>query len=257
MKKFISFSGGVESSAMCVLFGNKADAIFADTGWEHKQIYDRISLVEERVREIHNNNFKVHRIRGARKYRGKEYIGLKDFIRATKYYPSQKRRYCTGDFKIKPIDDFLKGQGDVELMIGLNYDERERTGNHGLLQNVKYSYPLIDNRINRDGCLIVLKHAGLEPSFPPYMRRGGCVGCFYKSKKEFYAMAQLAPDEFREVEELEKEIQDERGQYYSIRTNIPSMAALRKEAESSLFKPGEMYNDYDLPETPCGVFCNR
>jgi len=27
MKKFISFSGGVESSTMCILFGDKADAI--------------------------------------------------------------------------------------------------------------------------------------------------------------------------------------------------------------------------------------
>lgn len=35
MKRFISFSGGVESRTMAVLFGNKADAIFADTGAEH------------------------------------------------------------------------------------------------------------------------------------------------------------------------------------------------------------------------------
>jgi 3'-phosphoadenosine 5'-phosphosulfate sulfotransferase (PAPS reductase)/FAD synthetase len=62
MKEFISFSGGVESTTMCVLFGNKADAIFADTGFEHKLIYDRIDLVEKWCQEFHRKDFKIHRI---------------------------------------------------------------------------------------------------------------------------------------------------------------------------------------------------
>jgi len=257
MKKYISFSGGVESSTMCVLFGAKADAIFADAGWEHEQIYNRIDLVEKRVREIHNNNFTIHRIKANVTHKGKNIDNLKDYIKETKFYPSQMARYCTRMFKIEPIDDFLNDAGDIELMIGLNYNEQERTGNHGLLPNVKYSYPLIDNKITRQACIKILDKAGLKPSFPPYMQRGGCVGCFYKSKKEFYAMALLSPDEFKEVEDIEKEIQDERGKFYSIRKNIPSMMELRKFAESSIFRPEELYGEYDLPETPCGVFCNR
>jgi hypothetical protein len=257
MKKYISFSGGVESSAMCVLFGDKADAIFADAGWEHKQIYDRIDLVEKRVREIHGNDFKVHRIKADASHEGVKIDSLKDYIRASKFYPSQMARYCTRMFKIEPIDQFIQDEGEVELMIGLNYDERDRTGNHGLLENVTYSYPLIDNNITRKACIKILEHAGLVPSFPPYMQRGGCVGCFYKSKKEFYAMAQLSPDEFKEVEDIEREIQDVRGKFYSIRKNIPSMKALRELAETSMFDAEEMYGEYDLPETPCGVFCNR
>ena len=63
MKQFISFSGGVESTTMCVLFGDKADAIFADTGFEHSQLYERIKLVEEWVRQFHNNDFTVHLVR--------------------------------------------------------------------------------------------------------------------------------------------------------------------------------------------------
>lgn len=257
MKKYISFSGGVESSAMCVLFGNKADAIFADAGWEHKQIYDRIDFVEKRVREIHKNDFKVHKIKASVKHKDVKVDNLKDYIKETKFYPSQMARYCTKLFKIQPIDKFLKDQGEVELMIGLNADEADRTGNHGLLPNVKYSYPLIDNNINREGCKEILEYSSLIPTFPPYMKRGGCVGCFYKSKKEFYAMALLSPEEFKEVEDIENEIQDVRGKFYSIRKNIPSMEQLRLLAETSIFKPEELYNDYDLPETPCGVFCNR
>jgi len=256
MKKYISFSGGVESSAMCVLFGKHSDAIFADTGWEHKEIYDRIILVEERVREIHKNNFTVHRIKGTMKYKGKEYDKLQDYISASKFYPSTIARFCTRAFKVEPIDNFLKDKGDVEILIGLNYDEKDRTGNHGLMENVTYSYPLIDNKVTREACLAILDKAGLRPKFPPYMARGGCVGCFYKSKKEFYAMAQLSKDEFKEVEDLEKGIQDKRGSYYSVRINIPSMAELRKLAETSMFDAKDMY-DMEMPQTSCGVFCNR
>ncbi len=39
MKKLLSFSGGVESRTMAILFGNKADAIFSDTGSEHEVLY--------------------------------------------------------------------------------------------------------------------------------------------------------------------------------------------------------------------------
>jgi len=56
---FISFSGGVESTTMCVLFGNKADAIFADTGYEFDELYKRIELVENEVRKLHGNNFTI------------------------------------------------------------------------------------------------------------------------------------------------------------------------------------------------------
>jgi len=257
MKKFISFSGGVESSAMCVLYGGQADAVFSDAGWEHKEIYDRIDLIEDRVRKIHKNNFKVHKITPKVRYKGVEYNRLQDLIKAMKFYPSPRARYCTGEFKIKPIDDFLSEVGDVELMIGLNYDERDRVGNHGLKPNVKYTYPLIENEITRKKCIEFLKPYNLEPKFPPYMQRGGCVGCFYKSKKEFYAMAHLSPDEFKEVEDIEIEIQDKRGKFYSVRDNIKSMKELRLLVETSMFRPEEMYGEYELPETPCGVFCNR
>jgi len=115
MKQFIAFSGGVESTTMCVLFGGKADAIFSDTGFEHQQIYDRIQLVEDWVKNFHGLDFKVHRIKN------QQHGSLPDYIKESKFYPSFKTRYCTRMFKIEPIDDFLEQFKDegMELMIGL------------------------------------------------------------------------------------------------------------------------------------------
>jgi hypothetical protein len=258
MKKFIAFSGGVESSTMCVLFGGKADAIFADTGFEHKEIYNRIGLIEDWCKSFHRPDFTIHRIKS-------KFGTLPERIRQQSFYPSFNARYCTREFKIEPIDNFLEQYKDegVELMIGLNYDEIEkRTGNHGNKAFVNYKYPLAENKLTREACISILKKVNLYPDFPAYMKRGGCIGCFYKSKKEYEAMALLNPSEFKIVEDLETELQtivnegkEKRHRYYSILFNI-TMKEIREYAEATLFKPEDVYavvND----ATKCGVFCNR
>jgi len=120
-------------------------------------------------KKVHREDFKIHLIKATVNHKGKEYNTLPDLILAQKYYPSFKTRYCTRQFKIKPIDDFLeqyKGEG-VELMIGLNADEIDlRTGNHGNKKFIHYFYPLADNKLTRAACILILNHAGLNPHFP-------------------------------------------------------------------------------------------
>lgn len=249
MTQFISFSGGVESSTMCVLFGDKADAIFSDTGFEHQEIYDRIDLVQTWCRNNVRPDFTVHKVSKG---------SLPEYIVKSKFYPNFQSRYCTRMFKIEPIDDFLEQfkENGVELMIGLNADEiDQRTGNHGNKPFVKYSYPLADKGFNRTMCITLLEYVGLKPNFPPYMKRGGCIGCYYKSKKEYTAMALLNPDEFKIVEDLEKAIQDKRQEYFSILQGI-TMTEIRQLAENILFDPNEIYPTIN-DATKCGVFCNR
>jgi hypothetical protein len=252
MKQFISFSGGVESSTMCILFGNKADAIFSDTGYEHEALYERIDLVEKWVKEFHRSDFKIHRIKNT------DYDSMKSYMIQAKFYPSFKSRYCTRMFKIEPIDDFLEQFKDegVELTIGLNADEiDQRTGNHGNKPFVKYSYPLADNGLSRSSCKIILQKANLYPTFPAYMQRGGCVGCYYKSKKEYEAMALLNPKEFGIVEQIEIDIQDQRKDFFSIIPGI-KMSQIRENVSNMIFKPEDIYPVINNA-TRCGVFCNR
>jgi hypothetical protein len=161
-------------------------------------------------------------------------------------------------FKIEPIDDFLeqfKGEG-VVLMIGLNAEEiDQRTGNHGNKKFVEYKYPLAENGITRNGCIEILKKVNLLPQFPAYMQRGGCIGCYYKSKKEYEAMALLNPKEFKIVEDLENEIQDKRKEFFSIRQDM-TMIEIRQSVANMLFKPDEIYPVINNA-SKCGVFCNR
>lgn len=255
MKKYISFSGGVESTTMCTIYGGVANAIFCDTGFEHEELYKQIAKVEKEIKKLHPG-FEVIRVKPTVKVSGVITDNLYDYIKIAKYYPSPIARYCTRMFKVKPIDDFLWDAGECELMIGLNVDEADRTGNHGAGENIKYSYPLLHNGITRESCKKILKKANLYPNYPVYMSRGGCVGCFFKSKKEFKAMALLNEKEYDTVMELEEVIQDERGKYFRIRKNMPPLRELKAEAKASLFKPEDMYLKEEV-FTPCGVFCHR
>lgn len=256
MKQFISFSGGVESSAMCLMYGGTANAIFADTGFEHKMLYKRLPLVEKAVRKFHHNDFEITVVKN------QKWESLQEYIKQHKFYPSFKQRFCTRLFKIEPIDNFLKQfkEEGVEIMIGLNCEEADqRKGNHGLLPHVKYSYPLVKNNITRGMCIEILKSAGIYPDFPAYMQRGGCKGCYYKAKAEYEAMLHLSPDEFDDVMKLEEDIQDRKKSFYAIRDSIPQ--GMRKfkagiKAQRKMFDPRDGYavvND----ATRCGVFCNR
>ncbi len=155
MKKFISFSGGVESTTMCILYGADAKAIWCDAGAEHDEMYQRIDDCEKAIKLIHPN-FEIIRLKASVKVKGTIVDNLIDAILGWKFMPSQGRRWCTGKFKIEPIDLFLKEQGDCELMIGLNADEEKREGNWGLMANVKYSYPLQEDDITRDECKDIL-----------------------------------------------------------------------------------------------------
>jgi 3'-phosphoadenosine 5'-phosphosulfate sulfotransferase (PAPS reductase)/FAD synthetase len=259
MKRFISFSGGVESTTMCILYGKGATAIWCDTGAEHKEMYERIDKVETYLKEFHSGDFNIVKISGEKIYKKQIYNSLEKLIIACKVMPSSQMRFCTNYFKAAPIDKYLKEQGESELMIGFNYDEQGRTGSLEKMKNVKYTYPLIEDGYDRNDCEEILKKNGMHPNFPVYMMRGGCKMCFFKSEKEYKAMYHLNKSEFLEVLTFEEQIQDKRLNFYSIMGNGKSLRQLSKECEQEKL----MFNDIELlykslkKETSCGAFCHR
>ena len=255
---YISFSGGVESTAMCLLYGKGAIAIFADTGAEHKKMYERLSYIGEMLKVYHDGDFELRIVKGNEKAKDIYVDNLTDYIKKMNYFPSPRMRFCTGKFKIKPIDSYLKDKGEVELLIGLNCDEADnRVGNYLNCDNVKYRYPLVEDGFDRDYCYELLKKYGLEPNFPAYMERGGCKYCPYKAKKEYRAMVHLAIEEIEEVAELEESIQANRNKYFRIRSNMPPMSEFIKQEKNNLFGNQSDYYKISDEHKSCGVFCHR
>lgn len=260
MKRFISFSGGVESTTMCILYGKDAKAIWSDTGAEHGLMYERIETVENEIKKIHPT-FEIIKVKGSYPYKGERLNSLEETIKQIKWMPSGQQRYCTYFFKIKPIDKFLKEQGECELMIGFNADEENRTGNLEHANNCTYTYPLIRDGLTRDDCEDVLRLHGLHPNFPVYMLRGGCRMCFFKSVKEYKALYHLNKPEFLEMVELEEGMQDKRKKFRSILQDGKSLRQLGIECENEkqFLKDADWNELYKSlkKETSCGAFCHR
>lgn len=257
MKRFIAFSGGVESTAMCLLYGKGSTAVFTDTGSEHTEMYRRIDKVENALIEIHEGDFNLVRLRASVTAKGEKVDSLTAYVDRMRFFPSGADRFCTSRFKIEPLDNFLKSEGESELLIGLNADETDREGNHGLLANVHYRYPLQEAGLTRQDCVDLLDRYGLKPDFPAYMRRGGCIFCPFKSKKEYAAMVHLSPAEIDMVRVLEEKAQDVRGKYYRIRHNMPAMKDFIQIEKNNLFGDLSPYYDASEEQYSCGVFCHR
>ena len=257
MKRFIAFSGGVESTAMCLLYGKGATAVFTDTGSEHAEMYRRIDYAENVLTEIHGGDFRLIRLRASVKAKGETVGTLTEYVDRMRFFPSGGDRYCTRIFKIAPLDAFLKSHGEAELLIGLNADETDREGNYGLLANVQYKYPLQDDGYTRQDCIEILEKHSLKPDFPAYMRRGGCIFCPFKSRKEYAAMVHLAFAEIDLVRVLEEKAQDVRGKYYRIRQNMPALRDFIEIEKNNLFGDLAPYYDAGEEQYSCGVFCHR
>lgn len=166
-------------------------------------------------------------------------------------------RWCTGSFKVEPIDLYLSSFVSASLAIGLNFDEQGREGNLEKLEFVDYWYPLIELGYTRSDCEDILIENGLHPSFPVFMQRGGCRMCPFKTEKEYRAMYFLSREEFFEVMLFEEAIQDRRKKFYSIMGNGKSLRRLAEECENSLYDSSEYYLKKNKNETSCGLFCHR
>ena len=261
MKRFISFSGGVESTTMCILYGKGATAIWCDAGWEHRAMYERMDDVEQRLKELHGGDFELMRVKPKAKAKGVEVERLQDYILHGQFMPTKRQRYCTRLFKIEPIESLLESAGECELMIGFNADEEDRTGNLEKLPNVAYRYPLIESGYTREMCEDILNIHGLHPDFPNYMQRGGCVGCIFKSVAEFKAMYFFSRDEFDENRRLEESIQDRRDEFFTLSMSQRSFASIAEECEREISLWGrdavlDMYRKIKATQS-CGAFCHR
>ena len=247
-QQYVAFSGGKGSTALALLFPN-ATPVFADTGWEHGPVYEHIAKFEQvtgrQVVRIINE-----------KYPG----GIPQYIRHSKFFPSHGARYCTDKFKTQPMNKYLSDRLPAELLIGLRADEPEemRPGNLSEIDGLTIRYPFREMGIRLADVLRICLGYDLLPHYPAYMARGGCKGCFYKRKAQVTAMVHLAPDDANELQQLEEEVQDERGKFFYMFGNAGmSIADIKKQP--LLFSEDEVYREVALDRlgANCGLFCRR
>jgi hypothetical protein len=242
----IALSGGVDSTALALMVED-AQLVFTDTGWEFPELYAHLAKFEQVTKR------EIVRIKN-KKFPG----GIPQRARYIRFLPNYGARWCTREFKIEPMNEFLKQHVPAELLIGLRADE-DRIGNLTEMSGLTINYPLRQAGMTRLDCVRLCAAHNLLPRYPVYMARGGCIGCFYKRRSEVQAMAALVPNILDELQALEEEVQDERERFFHMFPNVgQSIAELR--TQPTLFDPAAVYAqaaDKTDMGTACGLFCNR
>jgi hypothetical protein len=259
----ISLGAGVQSSTMALLAKHHVItptpdcAIFADTGWEPKAVYQWLDYLEIElpfpVHRVGTGNLRsdqiTSRVRGKAED-GERWASLPYYTDNGGEREGMIRRQCTTEYKIEPIEQFIKREllglaprqrAPKEPVVtqwrGISADEAQRMkpSRHAWSTT---RYPLaMELRMTRNDCLQWMQRHGYAK--PP---RSACIGCPYHSNHEWLSMQQERPEEFEDAVEFDAAIRKAggmRGDTYLHRSCKPlgdiDFAAIMDTGSADLF----------------------
>lgn len=246
MLEILSLGAGVQSTALLLMSCEgelpKLDhAIFADTGWEPQAVYDHFNWLSSVAKKygipihvVSNGNIRddalsaqvagaslgmtkeqseAAKARGAPQNKGR-WASMPLFTLDNESDSlGMIRRQCTSEYKIKPIEKFIRREilglkprqhAPKEPVMrqwrGISIDEwqRVRESDHKWMT---VWHPLVDQRISRNGC-----HKWMEERGYPEPPRSSCLGCPFHHDREWRHIRDNSPEEWAEVVVFDKAI---------------------------------------------------
>jgi 3'-phosphoadenosine 5'-phosphosulfate sulfotransferase (PAPS reductase)/FAD synthetase len=216
----LSLGAGVQSSTLLALSAEgilpKIDyAIFADTGWEPKSVYDHLDRLEREIAtpagipvlRVSSGNIRNDALNPDHRF-----ASMPLYILNTDGRPGMTRRQCTGEYKVKPIKkkirDLLgypyptripKGVF-VEQWIGISTDEFHRAKD-AYVKYMQNRHPLIDMGWSRSDCVRYLTSLDLAET-----PKSSCLGCPFHGNAQWRRIRDNSPAEWEDVVEFEAAI---------------------------------------------------
>ena len=272
--RVISLGGGVQSSTLTLMLDRGAldrpppdVAIWADTGNDPPEVAAMVGWlaanVSYEVVTVRADVDIVHGLSNCTDGKG-NVVGspIPTFTRGADGSRGRSRRFCTDQFKLRPIRKEIRRRLGVEpgkrvpkgvvvdVAIGFSSDEigRIKDPPTGWEQP---SYPLIDAHMTRKDC-VSWWETNAGDAAPP-LARSACVMCPYHSSGEWTRLQRDHPEMVLEAAAAEaagQAVHDARGsghyQHFLHRRRIPLMAALQADADQgTLFEP----------DSDCGGVC--
>jgi 3'-phosphoadenosine 5'-phosphosulfate sulfotransferase (PAPS reductase)/FAD synthetase len=200
-RHLLGLSGGRDSAALAVFMQQtypelQVEYFFTDTGKELPEVYEFLGRLEGHL--------------------GKPIVRLnpdRDFdfwLREYGHYlPSPKTRWCTRQLKLRPFQQWIRGDLEtgttVYSYVAIRADEPERLGMLTTHSNLKVRLPLREHGVDKQGVIDLLESSGLGlPTYYSWRSRSGCTFCFYQQKIEWVRLRREHPDRFEEAKSYEK-----------------------------------------------------
>jgi len=233
VKTSLSFGAGVQTTALLVLIAEgklpRPDAIiFADTGTEQERTYRYLEEVIAPYAKSHGLEITAL----GPDWRSKHYAAdLESYCRAHRMVPGTWVRWCTDQYKVRPILRYLKKElgatktSPVESWIGISTNESHRAtksppGNYQLKR-----YPLIEMGLSRDDCQEIITAAGL-PAAP----KSGCWFCPFQSQGKWHQLKREEPALFERALFMEANAQRSATNTDKTPIHLPIFGSLQRVA---------------------------
>lgn len=188
-RHFVSFGGGVQSTALFLLIKNDPNRVmkamgalpemffFADTGAEPKEVYDHIESISSLAGNTpivicKKDGQTMEQVMLSKK--GTRFIPIPAFTRdpATGKI-GMIRRQCTREYKIAPLQKAMRSaagikprqvapDNSIHSWIGISTDEAGRVKDSGC-SSIINRYPLLEMGISREDCKKIIMGASMRP----------------------------------------------------------------------------------------------
>lgn len=233
--RVLSLGAGVQSTTMALMaahgeIGPMPDcAIFADTQWEPKAVYEHLrwltspNVLPFPVHIVTAGNLRQN-IMNRSNTTGGRFNAVPWFMRMPNGDEAMGRRQCTSEYKLMPmrrkVRELLGGKtpkGGCEVWIGISTDEivRMKPSRIGYMVN---RWPLTEKRMNRNDCLRWLERNGYGE--PP---KSACIGCPFHNDAQWRVLRK-SPNEWRDAMEVDAAIRKQtgfKGEQYMHRSLVP------------------------------------
>jgi len=244
MKNYLSFGGGVNSVAMYLLLMDQGmepgdpdkgfEAVFVDHGTDWPETYEYV--------EMFKSKYPLTVLRpDVGTIEGKRFNNLYDFSYFKKLFPVRVARWCTTDFKRRPLKKYH--QTPCFVMIGYSSEESHRA-KISSENGQEFRWPLIENEIDRAGCKEIIKQHGLP--VPP---KSGCYICPFQRMGQLREFRKKHPELFCKIEQLENRNNEHRASlgklpYYSFGKPV------REVAEKNI-NQSKLWAEDEFPPCEC------
>lgn len=210
--RVLSLGAGVQSTAILLLACENPAlrfdaAIFADTGWEPRQVYDHLARLEEAAKAA---GIPVYRVSSGNIRRDAldpehRFASMPLYVLNPDGGPGMARRQCTSEYKLKPIKAKVRELLSyphptpvprgvwAEQNIGISTDEigRARDSDVGYMRN---RFPLLDLGWSRKDCERYLTALGWTS-----VAKSACIGCPFHGNRQWRQLRDERPDEWADA----------------------------------------------------------
>jgi hypothetical protein len=210
--RVLSLGAGVQSSTVLLmsLAGELPlvdAAVFADTGWEPRAVYQHLDRLEAAaakagvpVYRVSTGNLREDALDPRHRF-----ASMPLHVRREDGRRGMIRRQCTREYKITPIRRQVRqlwqatGKPPVEQWLGISLDEAHqmRDSDVAYIDNV---YPLVDARMTRADCQRWLADHGWQAP------KSACIGCPFRSDRRWRELRDNSPAEWADAVAFDRAI---------------------------------------------------